>query len=172
MPHLFSFKVISYLLFLTVLDVTLCPVLRIHAVYPSLLYLLICYTAFEWGNRKTIYVAFWVGLFKDLLGGGPLGLETSILVVMSFALDFVVQKIQREFPGIYLLITFLFVFLSLMFKMIIAYFLEWLPMVSWEYMEAILFKALYTTLLLPIFYFVTERWFGNQSFLKQYELFR
>ena len=84
MPRLFSAKVIFYFFLLAVLDGTVMPVFQIHGVYPSLLYLFVCYAAFEWGFHKTIYIAFWAGLLRDLLGGGLIGLEATIMGLLCF----------------------------------------------------------------------------------------
>src|SRR5512140_1175505 len=100
MPRLISTRVILYFLLLAVLDGSVMPAFQIHAVSPSLLYLFICYAAFEWGSTKTVYVAFWVGLLRDLLGGGLIGLDAVVLVALAPALDFLVQKMERQLPGI------------------------------------------------------------------------
>lgn len=171
MPRLVSAKVILYFLFLAVLDGSVLPVFQIHSVYPSFLYLFICYAAFEWGAPKTVYVAFWAGLLRDLLGGGLIGLEASILVTLALVLDFLVQKMERQLPGIYFLITFLFVFCAGTARLLVSYAGELPPSLVWGYLGMIAMTALYTCALLPIFNFMTNRWIGHSS-AKQYELFR
>ncbi len=171
MPHLASAKVILYFLFLTVMDATILPVIQIRSIAPSFLYLFVCYVAFEWGSRKTPYAAFWAGLILDFLGGGPLGLEATILVGLAFLLDFTVQKMERQFPGIYFLITFFFVFFAGLLRLFLAY-SETLPVsMMGDYLGLVAGAALYTSLLLPFFYFMTDRWFGH-TVTKQYELFQ
>lgn len=171
MPRLFSAKVIFYFLLLFTLDGAVLPVFQIHGAYPSFLCLLICYSAFEWGGQKTVYVAFWVGLLRDFLGGGFLGLEAGLYASLALALGFVVQKIEREFPGIYFLITFLFIFIAGALRLLFAS-TEGLPEASvWSYLGLVALTAVYSAALLPFFYFVTDRWMG-QSHIKQYELFR
>jgi len=171
MPRLFSAKVILFLLFLAVLDSAILPVFQIHSIAPSFLYLFVCYAAFEWGGLKTIYAAFWAGLIRDFLGGGLLGAEATILTGLAFLLDFSVQKIEKQFPGIYFFITFLFIFLAGTLELLLAC-VGALPAGRIEnYMSLVFFTALYTSALLPVFYFLTDRWFGRLD-TKQYELFR
>lgn len=171
MPRLFSAKVIAYFLLLLVLDGTVLPVLHIHNAYPSFLCLLICYSAFEWGPQRTIYVAFWAGLLRDLLGGGLLGLEATLFVALALALNFAIQKIEREFPGIYFLITFLFIFIAGALRLVFAYTEELPASMALDYLGLIALTAVYSAVLLRFFYFLTDRWMG-QSNIKQYELFR
>jgi rod shape-determining protein MreD len=171
MPRLTSAKVILYFLFLAVLDGSVMPVFQIHAVYPSFLYLFICYAAFEWGAPKTVYVAFWAGLLRDLLGGGTIGLEAALLVALALALDFLVQKMERGLPGIYFIMTFLFVFCAGALRLLVSYAGELPPSLVWGYFGMITMTALYTSALLPVFNFLTNRWLGRSS-TKQYELFR
>ena len=171
MPRLVSPKVIFYFLFLAVLDGTVMPVLQVRSVYPSCLFLFICYAAFEWGPYKTVCVAFWAGLLRDLLGGGVIGLEASLLVALALALNFLVQKIEREMPGIYFVMTVLFVFSAGALRLLADYTGDLPVSLVWRYLGLITMTALYTSALLPFFDFITDRWFGHSS-TRQYELFR
>ena len=171
MPRLASAKVILCFLLLTVLDSSVMPAFQIHAAYPSLLYLFICYAAFEWGAPKTLYVAFWVGLLRDLLGCGWIGLEATLLVLLAPALDFLVHKMERQLSGVYFIVTFLFVFFAGALRLLVSYAGE-LPLSNvWGYLGMIAMTALYTSVLLPPFNFLMNRWFGYST-TKQYELFR
>ncbi|MFA7255411.1 MAG: rod shape-determining protein MreD [Candidatus Omnitrophota bacterium] len=171
MPHLASPKVILYFLFLAVLDGSVMPAFQIHSVYPSFLYLFICYAAFEWGAPKTVHVAFWVGILRDLLGGGLIGLEATLLVALALALDFLVQKMERELPGIYFLMTFLFVFCAGALRLLVSCSGELPASLIGGHLGMIAMTALYTSALLPVFNFITNRWLGRAS-TRQYELFR
>ena len=170
MPRLVSAIVILYFIFLAVLDGAVMPVFQLRSVYPSFLYLFICYAAFHWGAPKTVYVAFWVGLLRDLLGGGLIGLEAVLLVALALALDFLVQKMERQLSGIYFVITFLFVFFAGVLRLLVSYAGDLPPALVGGYLGMIAMTALYTSALLPLFSFVTDRWFGHTS-AKQYELF-
>jgi len=171
MHRLVSAKVIFYFFLLAVLDGAVMPAFRIGSVYPSFLYLFICYVAFEWGAPKTVYVAFWAGILRDLLGGGLIGLEATLLAALALALDFLVQKMERQLSGIYFFTTFLFVFCAGALRLLAGYAGDLPPSLVWEYLGAIAITALYTSALLPLFNFLTDRWFGHSS-AKQYELFR
>jgi len=171
MPRLVSAKVILFFFLLAVLDGSVMPAFQIRSVYPSFLYLFICYAAFEWGSPRTVYVAFWVGLLRDLLGGGLIGLETTLLVALALALDFLVQKMERQLSGIYFIMTFLFVFCAGALRLLVCYAGELPASLVWRYLGMIAMTALYTSAFLPIFNFLTNRWLGHSS-AKQYELFR
>ncbi|MFH1800555.1 MAG: rod shape-determining protein MreD [Candidatus Omnitrophota bacterium] len=171
MPRLVSAKVILYFLLLAVLDGSVMPAFQIRSAYPSLLYLFICYAAFEWGATKTIYVAFWAGLLRDLLGGGLIGLDAILLVALAPALDFLVQKMERQLSGIYFIITFFFVFCAGALRLLVGSASELPSSLIGRYLGMIAMTALYTTALLPLFNFLTNGWFGHSA-AKQYELFR
>lgn len=171
MPRLVSAKVIFYFFFLAVLDGSVMPAFQIRSVYPSFLYLFVCYAAFEWGGAKTVYVAFWAGLLRDLLGGGLIGVEATLLVALALALDFLVQKMERQMTGIYFIVAFLFVFFAGGLKLLLSYAGELPASFAWNYLGMIAMTALYTSALLPVFNFITNRWFGHSA-TKQYELFR
>ena len=171
MPRLLSAKVILYFILLAVLDGSVMPAFQIRSAYPSLLCLFICYAAFEWGTAKTVYVAFWAGLLRDLWGGGLIGLDAILLAVLAPALDFLIQKTERQLPGIHFIITFLFVFCAGALRLLTSYAGELPPSFVGNYLGIITVTALYTTALLPFFNFLTDRWFGHST-AKQYELFR
>ncbi len=171
MPRLVSAKVILYFLLLVVLDGSVMPAFQVRFVYPSFLYLFICYAAFEWGASKTVYVAFWAGILRDLLGGGLIGLDATLLVALALALDFLVQKMERQLPWIYFIMTFLFVFCAGALRLLASYAGEMPTSSVWGYFGMISMTALYTCALLPLFNFLTNRWFGHSS-TRQYELFR
>jgi rod shape-determining protein MreD len=171
MPRLISAKVILFFIFLMVLDGTVLPVFQVRAVSPSFLCLFICYAAFEWGSPKTVYVAFWAGLLRDLMGGGLIGLEASLLTGLALALDFLVQKMERGLPGIYFIVTFLFVFCAGALSLLAGYAGGLSPSRVWEYLGLIAMTAIYTCAMLPVFNFLASRWFGYSS-KRQYELFR
>ena len=171
MPRLASPKVILYFLLLAVLDGSVMPAFQLGSVYPSFLYLFICYAAFEWGGSKTVFVAFWVGLLRDLLGGGLIGLDATLLAILALALDFLVQKMERQLPGIYFIVTFLFVFCAGALRLLVSYAGELPTSLVWRYLGLIAMTAIYTSALLPVFNFLTNRWFRHSS-VRQYELFR
>lgn len=170
MPRLVSAKVILYFLLLAVLDGSVMPAFQIRSAYPSLLYLFICYAAFNWSSPRTVYVAFWAGILRDLLGGGLIGLEATLLVALALVLDFLVQKTERQLRGIHFLLTFFFVFFAGVLKLLIGYAGQLPPSFVWGYLGMITLTALYTSALLPAFDLLTDRWFGHSS-AKQYELF-
>lgn len=170
MPRFFSAKVILLFIFLGVLDGTVMPVLQIRAVSPSFLYLFICYAAFEWGAPKTVTIAFWAGLLRDLMSGGLIGLEASLLAGLALGLDFLVQKMERGLPGIYFIITFLFAFCAGVLRLLVGYAGGLSTALTWEYLGLIAMTAIYTCAMLPVFNLMANRWFGASS-TRQYELF-
>lgn len=172
MPHLRSFKVVVFFFLLAILDQTVLSAFRIGKVYPSFLYLFVCYAAIEWETKKTLPVAFWAGLLKDLFGGGPLGLEAAIMVIVAAGLDQIVRKIERGFPGIYFLLTFSFVLVCETLSWMLFALMGGGTGAILENFGDILGMAFYTALLLPVFDLFADFWFGSRSFSKQYELFK
>ncbi|OQA40116.1 MAG: rod shape-determining protein MreD [Candidatus Omnitrophica bacterium ADurb.Bin314] len=172
MSRLATFKIAFFFLFLAILDHSVMPAFRIGNACPSFLYIWICYVSFEWEARKTIPVAFWAGLLKDLMSGGPLGFQTGILVAVAFLLDQTVQRIEREFPGIYFLLTFLFVLLCEASKLVLEIFVGRIHGFVPVHLGVIFLMALYTALLLPVFDILAGFWLGRRSLTRQYELFR
>ncbi len=171
MPRLVSPRVILYFLWLAVLDGTVMPVFQIQGVYPSFLYLFVCYAAYEWGAPRTVYVAFWAGLLRDLLGGGLIGLEATLLSALALALDFMVQKMERGLPGIYFIMTFIFVFCAGLLRLLVGGAGEFSSRIVGECLGLISMTALYTCAMLPVFNFMSGLCLGRSS-LKQFELFR
>lgn len=172
MPRIFSWKIILFFLFLLVLDVSFTPALKINGIRPIFSYLFICYSAFEWGRLKTLYISVLTGISHDFLGIGFLGLETCILIVSALILDFVVHKTEREFPGIYFLLTFLFVLLVMVLKVLSAVFLGVSNGMVVGHLSQAFFTALYTSVFLPIFYHIADVWFREKNDSKQFELFK
>jgi hypothetical protein len=78
---------------------------------------------------------------------------------------------ERQLPGIYFIMTFLFVFCAGALRLLVSFAGEMPTFLVWEYLGLIAMTALYTSALLPLFNFVTDRWLGHSS-TKQYELFR
>jgi hypothetical protein len=100
-----------------------------------------------------------------------IGLDAILLAALAPALDFLVQKTERQLPGVYFIITFLFVFCAGTLRLLVSYAGELPPSLVWGYLGMITMTALYTSALLPLFNFLTDRWFGHSA-AKQYELFR
>lgn len=172
MPRLTSFKVIFFFLILAVVDHSVLPAIRIGQAFPSFLYLFVCYAAVEWETRKTLPVAFWAGFLKDLFGGGYLGVMTGVLVLVAAALDQVVRRIERQFPGIYFLIVFAFVFMCEALQWGLTVLTgNWTGEVGGHF-GGILGMAVYTAVFFPVFDALANLWFGKHPALKQYELFK
>lgn len=171
MYRIFSKRLIFYLIVLLVLDLALMPYFRWHDIQPILIYLIILYSVFQWGIQQTLMLAFGVGLLRDLVSSQTLGIETTALVCASLVLDFLVQKMDRYRLSLKLIVTFVFVFFVLLFSLFLSGFISDVPMNGYALWVA-LGSALYTTALVPIFFFVTSVWFGQKTLLKQYELFK
>lgn len=172
MPHLTSPKVILYFVFLSMLDHAVFPAFGIGGVYPSFLYLFVCYASFEWETKKTIPVAFWAGLLKDFIGGGLLGVQAGILVAMALLLDQAVRRIEREFPGIYFFIALLYVVFCELFKLAFGMFIGRVDGFLSEHIGTIILMGVYTALLLPVFSSLTRFATGDRALSRQYELFK
>ncbi len=164
-------KIIILSIFLLILDVCFAPVLEIYGARPIFSFLLIAYAAFHWDSRRILPLAAFLGLARDILGGGVLGLEMLALVCGGFIFDAVAHKIEREFPGIYFLLAVIFCFLVLAGEMFLDSVLGKAVIFSANSLRIIFFSSIYTALFLPLFYQIADFLFQTHSELKQYELF-
>ncbi len=161
------------LVFITLLiDLTVSPLFTVNSARFFAGYLLVLYATFAWGWQKTIPVAMMVGLSRDLLSTETLGFETFALVAASFLLDLMVRKMQRELLWLRLIIAFLFVFCVQWIQIILSTALQDVAFSGRFAIGAVFGSAFYTALVLPFFFYGAARWFHDQTFSKQYELFR
>lgn len=171
MPRIFSARVIFYLLFLLVLELSVLPFFRIGVFQPVLLYLMVLHAAFQWGWEKTVPMAVAVGILRDLTGSHSFGLETVALVAASSLLDLLVQKIERDSQVTKIGIGFLFVFFVSNLVVLFSGFLGRGEGISGYAFWVSAGTAFYSAAILPVFFFVTGRLFHDRMALKQYELF-
>ena len=153
MLHFITPRFAFLLLILTLFDMGFNEVLQWRGSSPIFLYLLVCYAAFEWSSKKTLWCAFVVGVLRDALSGSFLGVETFSLVFCTAILDFIVHKIEREFPGIYFLLTVGFVSAVLFIQYFFTLIFGWVDFLSVGYGALLIFKvSLYTALFLSLVY--------------------
>ena len=172
MPRIFSGRVIGYLLLLLVLDLSVLPFIRVGGIQPHLLYLIVLYAAFQWGWQRTLPMALAVGILRDLTGSHLLGLETGSLILASVILDLLVKKMVRESTLLRFSTALIFVFCASLFHLILVSFLSGTNYVSWHRCYLSLGTSLYTAACMPIFFYLTARWFYDRVPMKQYELFQ
>lgn len=172
MHRLASGKVIFYLLLCLALDVSVMPLFRFDFFYPPvLLYLAVLYTAFVWHGQHTVEIGIAVGLLKDVTSVQPLGIETAVLGAASFVLVRMVQTVDRESLLNRFLTCFVFVLsVSLLIWVFSGFLISSSPL-SWYSVTTCLTLALSTAVVMPVFFYLTSRWFKDQQPLKQYELF-
>jgi hypothetical protein len=98
--------------------------------------------------------------------------ETLSLVVFTFLLDGVAHKIEREFPGIYFLLTVFFCLAVLTTALFLDMILGKAVFRLEEHGLILVLTSFYTALFLPLFYQVADFLFKPHAELRQYELFR
>ena len=157
---------------LLVLDETLAPVFRIGDNRFILTYLMIVYVAFQWSWQLTIPAAFMIGLLRDFSGTGPIGIETSSLIVSAILLDFTVQKIERDQLVLRILSAMIFTFTVFLIHYLMAGFLTGINFNVWYYLTVAFGTSVYTGLLVPFFFFFSAKWFRDRTNIKQYDLFQ
>lgn len=172
MPRLFSAKVISCLCFLLLLDWIFLAPFKGGFFQPVLLYLMILYAGFEWHWRQALRAALAVGFLRDAISSQPLGVETTVLFAATFALAFFVKKIERRSLIMRMIIGFVFVFTTSLFILVLSNLLGFAQQTLWQCFGMACSSAVSTAAFLPVFFFLTERWFGEKAPLRQYELFR
>ncbi len=166
------FKIIILSLILLIFDCCVAPVIELSGARPVFSFLLIAYAAFHWDSHRILPLAAFLGLARDTLGGGVLGVEMLVLVCGGFVFDAVAHKIEREFPGIYFLLTVLFCFFVLSGEMLIDSILGKASVIQPEHLRVIIMSSIYTGLFLPLFYQIADFLFKPHSELRQYDLFR
>ncbi len=170
MLKLFSGKVLILLIGLTAADICLTPVLGI--LRPVLGYLLVLYAVLFEEGRQSAAFALTVGGLRDLTGIEPLGVETTVLLVMTLLLAFVILKIERESPWIRMAVVFIFVLTVFICRLVVGAFLTGSNAIPADYLAVSFFSAFSTAMISPFVFLFFHRFFGRQTLLKQYELFR
>ncbi len=168
----FRFKIVALSIVLLVLDCCVAPVFEISGARPIFSFLLIAYAAFHWESHRILPLAAFLGLARDVLGGGILGVEMLVLVCAGYVFDAVAHKIEREFPGIYFLLAVVFCFFILFSEMVMDSILGRASMISMEHLRTIFVSSVYTGLFLPLFYQIADYLFKSHFELRQYDLFR
>lgn len=161
------FKIILLAAFMLVLDVCFAPVMEISGARPIFSFLLLAYAAFKWDSAWILPLAAGLGLARDLLGGGILGVEMMALVCGGFFLDAAAHKLEREFPGIYFLLTVLFCFSILLGELVMDTVLGKAQILT-DNVSVIFYSSLYTALFLPLFYQIADFLFNPHAELRPY----
>lgn len=165
------FKIILLSILLLIFDSCFSPVIEFSGARPIFSFVLIAYAAFHWESKHVLPLAAVLGLARDILGGGVIGVEMLALVCGSFVLDALAHKIESEFPGIYFLLAVLFCFFVLLGELLIDSMLGQ-AFLTGDQLRVIFMSALYTGLFLPVFYQIADALFKPHSELRQYDLFR
>jgi len=171
MHRIFDGKIIFYLLFLTVLDISLTPVMAVAGAQPILSYLMILYVSLHWNWDRTWPIAVMVGLARDLTSAHPFGIETVSLFLVAKYLDFVTHKLERRSFFFQWSASFTFVCFANIAILLLTSFLASSNYVTWFSLWICFASSVYTACLMPIFFLFTNCWFHEQAKFKQYELF-
>ena len=172
MRHFIHTRQLILLALLLLADYTLSPLFSFLKGRVELLDLLILDYAFFWRWERVPFFGLWIGLVRDFLVGHLFGIETLSLTVSGLLLHLGAQKLEREIFSIRLGMSFLFVFISSLLSVILGTGIEASRGLSWDLIGYTLRTSIYTTALVPAFFWMTDRWFGRSLFLKQYRLFR
>ena len=165
-------KLILFCVVLLIFDSCFSPVIEVNGARPIFSFLLLAYAAFHWDSRRILPLAAFLGLARDVLGGGVWGVEMLMLACVGYLFDGVAHKIEREFPGIYFLLTVIFCFFILLGEMLLDCILGKAAFLTGEHLRIILLSSFYTGLFLPLFYQIADSLFKPHSELRQYDLFR
>lgn len=164
-------KVILYVLILLGIDICIAPSLGLFR--PVLTYLWIVYVAFHWPTQEVLPSAVLAGILRDLSGTLPLGVETVSLAVLSGLLIFFLRKFQRDVFLMQWIVGSVFIFIIMLFDVFFSGFLSPGYPVTFYALLSCFTVALTSALVMPVFFFITGRWFHKESvsLKKQYELF-
>jgi len=79
-----------------VLQTTLVPAVAYNGAAPDLAFLLVVFFSLQRRTTLGIWAAFWAGLMQDVAGGGPLGLNASILLGTAYLVGLLRTKFFKE----------------------------------------------------------------------------
>lgn len=167
----FKVKLVLFAAFLLLMDFCVAPAFELSGARPLFLFLLVAYASFQWETRRVWLLAISVGLVRDILGGGILGVEMFAIAGGAFLLDWVVHRIEKEFPGIYFLLSVMFCFFVLIVEFLIDAALGKVSLGAEGSVRVIFLSSIYTGLFLPFFYQIADFLFKPHRALRQYELF-
>jgi len=171
MRHFLSRRLLILAALLLALEYACVPLFSLLKGHLDLLDLLILDYAFFWSWERVPFLAFTLGLVRDFLGGHLFGIETVSLTLSGILLSLGIQKLERESFWVRLTLSFLFVWLTEMLSVSLGEWLEISKGLSWDLMGGVFWTTIYTTALMPGFFWFTGRWFKRTPVLKQYELF-
>lgn len=161
---------VCMILFL-VLDIVVRPHIAIAGFAPIFLYALVIYTAFEWDVKRSLMTAGFVGVLRDLTGYHPLGAETITLVGMTFLLNLLLLKIDRQSAFTRFVLAFILVHMTLLLNLFWIAIFESSQFAPAAPMRVAFGTALVTAVASGILSPFMRRWFRDRSSIKQYELF-
>ncbi len=79
-----------------VLQTTLSPVVACCGGAPDVVFLFVVFLALQRRTTLGLWFAFALGLVQDVAGGGPLGLNPSILVAVAYLVSLLRTKLFKE----------------------------------------------------------------------------
>ena len=169
MYRLLSHKVAASGLFVLVLDLTLAPLIRFGAAAPVFSYMLVLYSAFHWGLHRTLPVAVFVGILRDITSSETLGAETFSLALFALVLNGVLHKLDRNSVSVRMIACFIF----LNGVLAATFFLN---RISGTYLRPFVFSTvmvilkitIYTIFLSPFFFGIAFRWFHEKKIMREY----
>ncbi len=100
---------IPLLAFLAVLlQTTVLYSWRIAGLAPDLVFLVVIFLALQKPNTVGLWIAFAVGLFEDVAGGGPLGMNALVLVGLAYLVGHLRKQFFKENYTSQMLIVLIF----------------------------------------------------------------
>lgn len=138
----FRIKILIGAIVMVVLQLFLAPIISINAIVPNFLmaFTIVCTVARP--DKSHLLFAFIMGLLFDLLSNGPVGAIAFAMVVVCFAVSFIVSKIQN----INLVISIITIILAIFFTELIYGVFQMSLYVDSSFVDIIAFRVLPCTL--------------------------
>ena len=145
----------SFLLILgviLVLQATIVDFIAIFGITPDLIMMFAIFIGFLNGQREGAFFGFACGLAMDLFGGSYIGLNAVVMMTAGLLAGVCGKRLYKENSLIVMAVTFLCAGAALMVSYILLQFLGVGVPVIQAFTQIILPTALYTSLLVPVFY--------------------
>lgn len=94
-----------------ILQTTVVPAVAAAGAAPDLVFLLVVFFSLQRRTTLGLWTAFWAGMLQDAGGGGPLGLNASILLGISYLVGLLRTKLFKENLSAQVAITVLLTFI-------------------------------------------------------------
>lgn len=141
------------------LQITVLEMLRIGGVMPDLVLMLVVFAAFLRGKTEGAFWGFVAGLMKDVAAGSFFGLNALSLMTAGYLVGLAERRLYKDSIPVAMFVTWLAAVVSQLVHYLLLLYLG-VDIPAGTAMRVIFSGALYTAILVPLFY---RRFYRSQS---------